>query len=358
MGKRTLTVLALAAAAATAAPVAAQTPAFAAQTPSERVRLITHSVTSVPRVARYQRGGDEQTDRQTKSFKIGAQGDIDVSNIAGDIVITRGSGNETTIEIVKRARGRSADDAREMLGLVQVNVTERNGRIEMRTEYPRGDDMRRNNRRNVNVSVDFTISAPAGTRVAAKSLSGDLKATDIKGDLTLETLSGEVLISGASRIATAKSLSGDVTITDTQADGSIEASSMSGTVTLRQARAQRLDLGSISGNIVVRDVECDRAALHSFSGNVEYGGSFGKNGRYEMKSHSGDVRVAVAGNTGFEVEATTFSGSVRSDLQLQMLGAERASDSSRRRSLRGTYGDGSAVVAITTFSGNVVVTKR
>ena len=358
MGNRTVTVLALAAAAATAAPVGAQTPASAAQTPGEQVRLITRAVTSVPPVVRYQRGGDEQTDRQTRSFKIGAQGDIDVSNIAGDIVITRGSSNEATIEIVKRARGRSAAEAREMLGLVQVNVVERSGRIEIRTQYPHGDEMRRTNRRNVNVSVDVTISAPEGTRVAAKSLSGDLKATGIKGDLTLETMSGDVAISGASRIATAKSLSGEVTITDTRTDGSIEASSMSGTVTLRQARARRLDLGSISGNIVVLDVESDHADLHSFSGDVEFGGGFVKNGRYEMKSHSGDVRVTVAGSIGFEVEATTFSGSVRSDLQLKMLGAERASDRSRRRSLRGTYGDGSAMVAITTFSGNVVVTKR
>jgi hypothetical protein len=30
----------------------------------------------------------------------------------------------------------------------------------------------------------------------------------------------------------------------------------------------------------------------------------------------------------------------------------------RRRSLRGVYGDGSAVLEVTTFSGSVVVSKR
>jgi hypothetical protein len=30
----------------------------------------------------------------------------------------------------------------------------------------------------------------------------------------------------------------------------------------------------------------------------------------------------------------------------------------RRRSIRGTYGDGSAIVQITTFSGSIVVGKR
>jgi DUF4097 and DUF4098 domain-containing protein YvlB len=349
------TVLAVAAA---AAPAGAQAPSAAAQAAGERIRIVTRAMSSAPFVAMYQRGGDEQTDRQTRSFKIGAQGDIDASNIAGDITITRGSGNDATIEIVKRARGRSADDAREMLGLVQVEVTERSGRIEIRTQYPRGNEMRTTGRRNINVSVDLEITAPAGTRVVAHSLSGDLKATDIKGDLSLETVSGTVTISGASRITSAKSLSGDVSITDTQTDGSIEAGSVSGSISISRARARAMDLGSISGDIVVHDVECDRVDLHSFSGNVEYAGGFTKGGRYEMKSHSGDVRVAVGGSTGFEVEATTFSGSVRSDVQLQRTDTEPATNHTRRRSIRGTYGDGSAIVQITTFSGSVVVGKR
>ncbi len=347
MRRAMLTVIALAAAAA--APAAAQSPA-------EHIRAVTRAVMAP--VARYQRGGEEQTDRQTKSFRIGAQGDIQVSNIAGDITITRGGGNDATIEIVKRARARSTDEARQMLEFVQVEITERNGHIEVRTQYPRGDDTRREGRRDINVSVDVAVTAPATTRIVAHSLSGDLKATDITGDLSLETVSGNVTIAGANRIASAKSVSGDITISDSNTDGTIEAGSVSGTVTLRKTRVRGIDLGSVSGDIVVQDVECDRADLHSFSGNVEFGGSFAKNGRYEMKSHSGDIRLALAGSTGFDVEASTFSGSVRSDLPLQLAGAERTSDRGRRRSLRGTYGDGSAIVAITAFSGNIIIGKR
>ena len=351
MRNRVLTVLTLASWAATAAPATAQQP-------DERIRTVVRAIAAIPHVAMYQRGGEEQTDRQAKTFKIGAQGDIDVYNIAGDITISRGGSTEATIEIVKRARGRSVEDAREMLELVQVDVTEHHGRVEVRTRYPQSGEQRRAARRNVNVSVAYTITAPAGTRVVAKSISGDLKATGIKGDLTLETISGSVTIADAGRIAGAKSLSGDVTISDTQVDGGVEASSVSGTVTLRAARARRVDLGSISGNIVLQDVDCDTADLHSFSGDVVYGGALRKSGRYEMKSHSGDVRIAVSGTTGFEIEATTFSGSVRSDLQLQLSGTGRGADRSRQRAIRGTYGDGSAIINVTTFSGSVVVSRR
>ncbi len=345
-----LTVLALAAI-GRAAPAAAQPPV-------EPIRVVTRAVGSGPAVARYQRGGEEQTDRQTKSFRIGARGDIQITILAGDITITRGSGDDATIEVVKRSRARSADEARQMLALVHVDVTERNGHIEVRTRYPRGDESRREGRRNVDVSVDLAITAPASTRIFAHSISGDMKATGITGDLSFETVSGDLTISGASRIASAKSVSGDITITDTEADGTIEANSVSGTVTLRKATARGVDLGSVSGDIVVEEVACERADLHSFSGDVEFGGRLAGNGRYEMKSHSGNIRLALAGGTGFDVEASTFSGTVRSDLPLQLAGTERAADRGRRRSLRGTYGDGSAILALTTFSGNIIIGKR
>ena len=87
--------------------------------------------------------------------------------------ITRGGGNEIGVEIVKTARGRDDADARELLQLVEVDVVERNNRAEVRTRYPQGDEMRRNNRRNVNVSVAYNVTAPAGARIRATSISGN-----------------------------------------------------------------------------------------------------------------------------------------------------------------------------------------
>ena len=92
---------------------------------------------------------------------------------------------------------------------------------------------------------------------------------------------------------------------------------------------------------------------HSVSGSVEFGGTLAKGGRYELNSHSGDVRVVLSGATGFELEANSFSGSIRSDLPLKMQG-----DVGRRRSVQGVFGDGSAVLSVTTFSGSVVISRK
>ena len=308
------------------------------------------------RTTSYQQGREEQTDRQTRTLKLGPDGELIVANIAGDIVVTRAGGGDATLEIVKTARARTSEDAREVLGLVQVAVTERNGRAEVKTVYPRDDEMRRNNRRNVNVSVAFTIAAPAGTRLTINSVSGSIRVSDIKGDLALNTVSGAVRIANGGRIASAKSVSGDVEVTDTQIDGALEAQSVSGNILLRKVSARRVEVGSVSGGVVLEDLQSERVEAHSVSGNVEFGGALAKNGRYELTSHSGNVRVSVAGGTGFELEADSFSGSVRSDLPITTQGDIR--NEGRRRALRGVHGDGSAVLDVTTFSGNIVISKR
>lgn len=300
---------------------------------------------------------EEQTERFTRTLKIGAGGSIDLSNIAGDIVITAGGGSEARLEVVKTARGRTVEDAKELLQLVDVDVTERGNRVEVRTRYPREDESRRSHRRNFNVSVAYALTAPAGAAITANSVSGSISSTGIKGELSLESVSGSIRIRNGGRVAAAKSVSGDIEIADTAIDGALDVSSVSGAVVLRRVKVGRLSAGSVSGEVHVEDVECERVNAQSVSGGVNFSGPLAANGRYALQSHSGEVRIAIAGGAGFELEATSFSGSVRSEFDIKTPGAEPASRR-RQRTLRGVYGDGSAVLDLTTFSGSIVISKR
>ena len=306
---------------------------------------------------RRERGSDaraQAVDKFTRTVRIGADGTLDVSNIAGDIVVSRGSGSEAKIDVVRTARGRDDEDAREQLSLTRVDVNEGNGRAEVRERYPERNG---GGRRNWSVTTDFTVTAPAGTHLILKSVSGNLKVTGITGDVSAEPVSGDVQVSSGGRITTAKSISGNVEVSDTKFDGSLDASSVSGDVRLQRVTARRISIGSVSGNLRLDDVQSDRVDAHTTSGNANFAGTLAKNGRYDLKSFSGEVRLVLSGDTGFELEASSFSGDVRSDLPITTHGTsdERRG---RRRSLSGTYGDGSAVLNISTFSGSVVISKR
>jgi DUF4097 and DUF4098 domain-containing protein YvlB len=296
-----------------------------------------------------------QTERVTRTVSIGATGELELTNIAGDIVVTRGSGAAATIEVVKTARGASVEEARAALALVRVEITERGTRAEARTHYPSEQERRLSNRRNFNVSVAYTVAAPEGTRIIAKSISGDISVREIAGALTLETVSGNVNISSAGRMASGRSISGNIELVDTKVEGALEAGTISGTVRLRRVSAQSLAINSVSGNIELDDVTSERIDGQVISGNINFSGDLEPNGRYELTSHSGNVRLAIAASAGFQVEATSFSGTITSDIPITMRGGQNGR---RNRSLRGTVGGGGAILDLTTFSGSIVITRR
>jgi len=179
--KRVLIGFVVAATALTAVPAGAQVY-------PDRIAIKAKALASLTAYQRRDDGREEQVERTTKTFRLGPSGSLTLGNIAGDITVTRANGSDTTVEIVKTARGRDAADARELLQLVTIDASERNGRAEVRAQYPAGDEMRRRNRRNVNVSVAYTVAAPAGTRVTAESISGSIWITDLRGDASATTI--------------------------------------------------------------------------------------------------------------------------------------------------------------------------
>jgi len=192
--------------------------------------------------------------------------------------------------------------------------------------------------------------------------------TGVHGSLRAETVSGEVTINDAPRLEAAKTVSGDVSLTGVTADGDLSAGSVSGNVRAKGLKARGLDLGSVSGDINVTDVTCDRLGVKTVSGGVEYAGGIAKGGRYEINAHSGTVRLQLTNPAGFELNANSFSGSIRSELPMTISSeSTRQSDSSGSRSRRGpmsshamraTFGDGSATLVVRTFSGDIIITKR
>lgn len=303
--------------------------------------------------------GPEQTERFTRKIKIGRDGRFSLTNISGDITVTTASGDEVSIDAVKRTRGDNSELAR-----VQITVDERGGRADVRTEHEqnRGD----RNRQSDHVSVDYTVSVPASASVELHSVSGTIKVSGVHGSLRSETISGNVVITDAPKLEVAKTVSGDVSLTGITTDGDLTAASVSGNVRAKGLKARGIDLGIISGDISVSDVTCDRLVVKSVSGSVEYSGGIAKGGRYEINAHSGTIRLLLANPAGFELNANSFSGSIRSELPLTIGGdAARRNDRPRGRrdmnnnhSMRATFGDGSATLLVRTFSGDIIIAKR
>jgi DUF4097 and DUF4098 domain-containing protein YvlB len=300
---------------------------------------------TTPESAAQNRGRHERTDRSTRTIPLGTAGLLELKNVSGDITVTAGSGRDVVIEIIKQSRADTEADA--SLGLQEVTVTidHRGERAVVEATYPR-------RRTPYNVSTTLNVTAPAGTRLNARSVSGSVAVRGITGEITVDTISGSIRVDDGGRISQARSVSGDVMLTGLETDGAVTAGTVSGNISLSNVKARRVVAENVSGRIRADGVTSDGALMKSLSGPVEFVGPLARNGRYELHSHSGTVRLVVAGDVGFELQATSFSGRIRPEgLSLQAITMNRGA-------LRATVGDASAVVIAGTFSGDVVIAKK
>ena len=318
----------------------------------------------VERQAReFQRQGDRQrrfsgpefTDSFAKTVRLGRSGTFELSNVAGDITVTGGGGDDVRIQAVKRVRRQNESDARALLREIEIQVIERTGLVEVRTELPR--------RRNVAAAVDYTIALPSGANVDVKTVAGTVRVSNVRGELRAESVSGDVTAASVARVRALKSLSGNIEVNDAEGD-EIAANTASGSVRARNVKARTMEFESVSGNMQFTDAQSDRVMLKTISGTIEYGGRLARSGRYEMASHSGDVRIVPVGSVAFDLEASTFTGDVRSDFPLTLRGGGPGNSFTGgrgprlNRTIRGSIGEGGALVSIRSFSGNVVIVKR
>jgi Toastrack DUF4097 len=348
-------------------------PRMYVERPEPRVRTEWHE--------RYQesRRGPEQTERFSKVIRSGRNATLYLESLSGTVSVTGADGDEIQIDALKRVRSRDENRARAFLANLEVRVVERVGRVEVRTVFPRPSG-------SLSAAVDFTIRVPTESAVELKSVSGDLRVTNVRGQLRLESMSGDVRVGQAPRLALAKTMSGDVEVISAAMDGELNASSMSGSVTVKDVKARVIDLNTVSGNLIVVDVDSDRARLKSITGDLQFAGTIHKTGRYDLNTHSGRILFAVPASVGFEVDASTFMGNLRSDLPLTITSGGSSdvvptpptpsttttSSGSRQsprvriprgrmprsQTIRGSIGDASAFVIIRTFSGDIVIEKR
>jgi Toastrack DUF4097 len=287
---------------------------------------------------------DPSSDMVERTFNVGPKGALDISNLSGSIVITGVAGEEIRVKAERQVWG---DDAK---GIV-IDASKTPGRVEVRTLFGRHKSK---------AEVDYTVEVPFDTSVTAHSLSGDIKVVKVRGDLQLDTTNGNIEAMGTPRLVRLKSFSGNVVVTDAGAADVLSASTVSGDLVIKSLKARGVDMVTVSGDLTLAGAWCERAQLRTVNGDVTFSGGVAKGGRYEFNSHSGDISLYLAGNQGFELSATTFSGELHTELPLKMVtrpDPDLPEGVPHSQDIRGTFGDGSALLLVKTFSGDVSLSR-
>jgi DUF4097 and DUF4098 domain-containing protein YvlB len=333
-----------------AAEEAARAAAEAARESARAARDIARQTAREVERQKWQSGerGETFGDKLQKVVKVAEPSRVLVHSFSGNIAVSAGAAGEVRVEATKRASGGA--DAKAAGENARVAIEEHAGRVEVRAWAPRGPSR---------VAVDFTILVPSTASLELKSLSGDVSVTGVKGGVIAESMSGDIVATSLASDSTLRTVSGNVLVNASILTGELSANSVSGDVTAKGLKVRSLTAGTVSGKVAVQDALCERASVRSVSGDVQIAGAIPKSARYELKSHSGDVQVVVDGKTGFEVDLSTWSGSILNELGIKNAAPEP--DASvpglKHKTLQGVYGDGSAQIEATSFSGTVSIVK-
>jgi hypothetical protein len=302
----------------------------------------------------------EETFAKTES--LAGDGKVEIRNVSGDVEVTVWNRNEVKIDALKTSRASSMDKAKENAAKVRIEVTRENGILKVETKYPKPSI------KNLSVSVNYKVVIPSQATINARSVSGDVTLENIGGKAAAETKSGDVTVMGARNGAKAETVSGDVYVVDIDngaycktASGNIKAKNVTGNADLNCVS------GDVTADIIKGDVEADTVSGNvkllnisganvvkgkTMSGSAIYLGEISQSGRYSLNAHSGRVEMTIPSNSAFDLNASSFSGSIKTDFKVVMSGTLS------KKKISGSVNGGGADVNLKTFSGSVHLKKK
>lgn len=175
-----------------------------------------------------------------------------------------------------------------------------------------------------NITIDYEVTLPRASTIAASTGSGDVEVQDVGTSLKAQSGSGSVRARGIQGPATLGTGSGDIELNET-GKGDIKAETGSGSIRLHGV-ANALKASTGSG-----DIEADGQPTSD----------------WRISTGSGSVRLNVGTGAKFNLDADTGSGSVHVEQPITMQG------NLNRHHISGAVNGGGPLIHANTGSGDI-----
>ncbi len=178
--------------------------------------------------------------------------EVEIKGVNGDIRAEIAGGAE--VQVIARKRGRRSDPDD-----VQIEVIEHGGGVTVCAVYPsrrrgRSNECRpgsggRNDIRNNDVQVNFTVRVPAGVALIARTVNGEIYVHSLESDVEAHTVNGDVDIS-TTGFASARTVNGSIDAVVGRMDGRapVEFETVNGSISLDLPEGLNADLRAATVN--------------------------------------------------------------------------------------------------------------
>jgi DUF4097 and DUF4098 domain-containing protein YvlB len=165
----------------------------------------------------------------------------------------------------------------------------------------------------------------------------------VQGEVSAETVRGDIVIRGGSGTITAKSIQGEIIVEN--AKGRITASSVNEAIRITGA-AGEITAETTNGDIILSKVDTKLLDLATVNGDLQYEGSIPRGAQLKFVTHNGDITMIVPEDTNATFTVRLYNGDFQSNLPTKAVGEIR-----RGRRVTYTLGSGGADVDIESFGG-------
>jgi hypothetical protein len=312
---------------------------------------------------------------------------VAIYDLVGEVRVVEGSGRDVVVEVARR--GSDASQLRvetsDIGGVPTLRVIFPFDRVQYRTDrgsfdmsdlrvrddgtFGHGRTGRRvaiSSRSGADASADLIVRLPAGTALDLRVAAGHVSAEGTRSDLLLDVIAAGVTLKGTRGDVRVDAASGGVEAQDTE--GNLDIDTGSGSVELLRVRSPDLRVDTGSGSVHCENVTADEINIDTGSGSVEVVAATARTVRVDVGSGSvdvalsreakdvyvdtgsGSVTLRVPESIGADVDFSTGSGDIDSDLPITIQGRGRGS-------LKGRIGDGAAHITVSTGSGGIRIRR-
>lgn len=318
-----------------------------------------------------------------KEFPSETNPSLKVENISGEIKIESHPENKIIIDAFKVVEADNSDEAEKLAAQIEIVIEKHEEELEIKTQYPSlksrsfwdrvfSFDWKSSG------YVDYRIMVPEKVRLDVSSISGEVKISNIAGEVEASSTSGDLWIkriTGALNLETTSGdvevsmIEGDITVSGTSSDlemfdikGDVDISSTSGNVSAEGVVGSvqidntsgglflkriggNIEATTVSGSMVVEQIE-GGLHLESSSGDIEVKTKILPRYEYFVETTSGSIRFLLPDDSDTEVKLETSSGSIGCKLPLTI-------STVSRNLLKGKLGQGGPSLKLITTSGDI-----
>lgn len=190
------------------------------------------------------------------------------------------------------------------------------------------------------------LTVPSGVHLQVQTVSAHIQADGLDGgEIDAKSVSGNIIIDAHSPDMEINSVSGDVHLTGDAGKASV--TTVSGEISVARVDHAAI-MQSVSGDVHAAGGPLDQASMTSVSGDVYLDGSLTRNATVDLHSMSGDIHLTLSGQPDANLTATSFSGDINSDW-----GKVVQPQYGPGSSLNTKIGNGDGSITLKSFSGDV-----